>query len=60
MPSNPQTTPLMAPHSDKCEHAWEEIESQFTRESFTNVRCKKCGEVGERNEQTGGVFWPAT
>lgn len=58
--SESKTTPPMAPHSDKCEHDWEEIDSQFSSESFTDVRCKKCKEVGERNEQTGGVFWPAT
>jgi site-specific DNA-cytosine methylase len=42
------------------EHDWEEVDSQFSNESFTDVRCTKCGEVGERNEKTGGVFWPAT
>lgn len=54
------TSPMAPPHMDKCKHDWEEIDSQFSNKSFTDVRCKKCREVGERSEQTGGVFWPAT
>lgn len=45
----------------ECEHEWEEkYDSQFTNERFTDVRCSKCGVSGERDEETGGVFWPAT
>jgi hypothetical protein len=46
---------------DDCEHEWEPvIDSQFSNETHTDVRCKKCGCPGERDEKTGEVYWPAT
>jgi len=43
-----------------CEHEWQELESMFSNENHTDVRCTKCGMPGERDETDGSVFWPAT
>lgn len=44
----------------ECAHEWEEYESMGTNEWFTDVRCAKCGEYGQRDESDKTVFWPAT
>lgn len=44
----------------KCAHDWHEVESMFSNEHQTEVRCSKCGVTGERDERDGSVFWPAT
>jgi hypothetical protein len=41
-------------------HDWREVDSMFTNEFHTEVRCKLCGVTGERDERDGSVFWPAT
>jgi len=43
-----------------CQHSWEEVESQFSNENTTDVRCIFCGVSDERDEITGDVFWPAS
>lgn len=43
-----------------CAHDWREVESQFSNEYFTDVRCALCAVPGQRDEKTGEVFWPAT
>lgn len=43
-----------------CDHSWHEVESQFSSEYATDVRCEKCGCPGEKDNKTGDVFWPAT
>lgn len=46
---------------DLCDgHVWEEIESQFSNEYKTDMRCKICGCPGDQDRDTGDVFWPAT
>lgn len=46
---------------DNCQHEWKaRIDSQFHSESFTDVYCVKCDCPGEKNNETGEVFWPAT
>jgi len=43
-----------------CEHTWEErIESDIGG-NRTEVICTKCAVLGERNDETKEVFWPAT
>ena len=44
----------------ECKHEWEEMDSQFNNEKTTDVVCKKCGVCGEKNNEDGCVFWPAT
>lgn len=39
-----------------CEHKWVEIESQCERD----VVCVNCGMPGEKNLETGNIFYPAT
>ena len=56
--SVPETT---TPSWDTCPaHAWQEVESQFSNEHRSQVKCKTCGVPGERENDTGEVFWPAT
>lgn len=43
-----------------CEHEWEEIDSQFSNEKITAVRCVKCDCPGELDNKTEEVFWPAS
>lgn len=43
-----------------CDHDWEEIDSQFSNERFTEVRCKRCECPGQMDNRTGTVTWPAT
>lgn len=45
---------------DQCDHDWEEIDSQFSSERFTEVRCKRCECPGQMDNITGAVTWPAT
>jgi hypothetical protein len=46
---------------DDCEHIWNaKIDSQFSSEHFTAVKCVKCQCPGEMNNKTGEVYWPAT
>lgn len=53
-----------APHDavwDQCNgHAWEEVESMFSNEYRTEVRCAKCCAPGELDRATGEIYWPAT
>jgi len=45
----------------ECEHDWKEaVDSQFSNEHETDVKCIRCGVAGSRNEKTGDVYWPAT
>lgn len=44
-----------------CSHDWREpIDTQFCNELYTEVKCTKCGMVGEKTIATGEVFFPAT
>lgn len=44
-----------------CSHDWKEpVDSQFSNETHTEVKCTKCGMVGEKTIATGEVFFPAT
>ncbi len=44
-----------------CSHDWREpIDTQFCNEKYTEVKCTKCGMVGEKTIATGEVFFPAT
>lgn len=44
-----------------CPHIWQETaDSQSSSETHTEVKCVKCGMVGERTITTGEVFFPAT
>ena len=44
-----------------CSHDWHEpVDSQFSNEFHTEVKCSKCGMVGEKTILTGEVFYPAT
>ena len=45
---------------ENCNHEFVEIESQFSNDKFVEVKCAKCGVVGEKNVATGEVFYPAT
>jgi hypothetical protein len=51
---------LNGPFTPNCDHDWREVESMFTNEYRTEVRCAKCHVTGERDESDGSVFWPAT
>ena len=44
----------------ECQHEWEERDSMFSNEYFSDVRCTKCGESGQMDLSDGSVFWPAT
>lgn len=55
------TLPGGASSPEDCAHEWKrKTDSQFSNERFTEVQCVKCGCVGEENEETGSVYWPAT
>ena len=42
-------------------HDWREpVDTQFCNEKYTEVKCTKCGMVGEKTIATGEVFFPAT
>jgi hypothetical protein len=44
-----------------CSHDWREpIDTQFCNEKYAEVKCTKCGMVGEKTIATGEVFFPAT
>ena len=44
-----------------CSHNWEEsVDSQFSNETSADVKCTKCGMIGEKTIATGEVFFPAT
>ena len=44
-----------------CSHDWREpVDTQFCNEKYTEVKCTKCGMVGEKTIATGEVFFPAT
>lgn len=46
-----------------CEHEWRALTRDHMEEGkpgFTQVECVKCGVPGERTDDTGEVFWPAT
>lgn len=44
-----------------CLHEWvETTDSQFTNELLTEVVCIKCEILGEMNNKTNEVFFPAT
>jgi len=44
-----------------CAHDWHEpVDSQFCNEKYTEVKCTKCGMVGEKTIATGEVDFPAT
>lgn len=44
-----------------CSHDWREpVDTQFCNETHTEVKCTKCGMVGEKTLATGEVFFPAT
>ena len=45
---------------NECEHLWVEVDSQYSNELFTDVRCEKCNCPGEKDNKSGDVFWPAT
>lgn len=45
---------------DTCEHEWEEVDDDLCPPQCTSVECKKCEVPGQRNDNTGEVFWPAT
>lgn len=46
---------------DDCEHEWKEpLDSQSLDPDRIDVVCEKCGCPGEKNLNTGKVFWPAT
>ncbi len=42
----------------ECEHEWRDAESQS--QSHNAVVCVKCKCPGDRNRETGDVYWPAT
>lgn len=44
----------------KCDHEWEEVDSEYGNENYSEVICKKCKCPGEKDLRTGDVFWPAT
>jgi hypothetical protein len=41
-------------------HVWDEVESEYSNEYRTQVKCQLCQCPGERDESDGSVFWPAT
>ncbi len=44
-----------------CVHDWREsVDSQFSNETHTQVKCTKCGIIGEMTTATREVFFPAT
>jgi hypothetical protein len=44
-----------------CPHIWQEtVDSQFSNLTHVEVKCVRCGMVGERTVATGEVFFPAT
>lgn len=43
-----------------CLHEWQEVESMYSNEWYTDVKCVKCRCPGQRDESNGSVFWPAT
>jgi hypothetical protein len=46
---------------DNCHHIWRDVtDSQFSNEHSSDVVCTLCGCPGERDNETGEVFWPAT
>jgi hypothetical protein len=45
---------------DHCDHDWKESPYSDIGGDRTIVECKKCGCPGERDDNTGEVFWPAT
>lgn len=47
------------PTWDACKHEWVRAPGDWDS-SFEEVVCRICGVPGERDEKTGGVFWPAT
>jgi hypothetical protein len=53
-------TPILVDDLDECEHQWKEIDSQFSNENETDVRCVKCQTQGSKNNKTGNVVFPAT
>jgi hypothetical protein len=53
-------TSITQEEREACDHDWVEVESMFSNEYLTEVRCLKCGVSGERDESDGTVFWPAT
>jgi len=46
---------------DNCQHEWKVVaDSQFSNESNEEVTCLHCACPGDRDLNTGEVFWPAT
>ena len=56
-----RTTPYPTHPVVSCSHDWKEpVDTQFCNEKYTEVKCTKCGMVGEKTIATGEVFFPAT
>jgi hypothetical protein len=45
---------------DNCAHEWEPRGDFDLGGNRTEVECIHCGCPGERNNDTGEVYWPAT
>lgn len=45
---------------ETCNHEWEELDSQFNNENYTDVKCIHCGVYGEKDNKTDEVYWPVT
>lgn len=57
----PEHDPACPVRQLTCTHDWREpVDTQFSSEMHTEVKCTKCGIVGEKTTETGEVFFPAT
>lgn len=46
---------------DECDHEWRNSTRDYDLAgNRSEVVCTKCGCPGERDDDTGEVFWPAT
>ena len=42
------------------QHEWEVLDSMGNSQSFTDVRCVRCGVPGQLDNATNEVYYPAT